>query len=355
MSKPKILVYAPAGEPPDILRAFEDAGYAVAMGDPAWSVPGGAHEEAFAAAARDAVAFMGTSIRATPITRRVIETAQRLRVIAKYTVGVDEVDIEAATELGILVCHAPTEANCFGVAEQTMAILLTLLKKTRERDAAVRAGRWREPAELGRHLGRRASDGYAGLTIGIVGLGRIGTRVAQLLAPWRTRVIACDPYVHPSAFLLAGVEAVSYETLLKESDVVSLHVVLTRETHNMLSDAQFAMMKPNAVVINTARGKLIDEAALARALTSKKIAGAGIDAFAVEPLENGSPLRALGDEILFSPHAASYNHGAGLLPGIEWATRSVFAALEGRVPDNVYNKDVIPRWTERFGGMTVTG
>lgn len=355
MSKPKVLIYASVSEPAGSFAALEEAGYQIAIGDPQWQVPGGDHEEAFAAATRDAVALIGTSIRATPITRRVFETAQRLRVIAKYSVGVDDVDTEAATELGIMVCHAPTESNCFGVAEQTIAVMLTILKKTRERDAAIREGRWREADSLGTHVGRRMSDGYAGLTIGIVGLGRIGTRVAQLLAPWRVRLIAYDPYVPPATFLLAGVEPVSYETLLRESDVVSLHVVLTRETLNMMSDAQFALMKPNAVVINTARGKLIDERALARALTSGRIAAAGIDAFEVEPLPADSPLRSVGDKILLSPHAASFNIGAGLGPGIVWAARSAVSALAGEVPDNVYNKDVIPRWKERFGGAAAIG
>jgi phosphoglycerate dehydrogenase-like enzyme len=148
---------------------------------------------------------MGTSIRHTPVSRRVMEASQRLRIVAKYTVGVDDIDVEAATELGIMVCHAPTEANCFGVAEQTMAFLLAVLKKVRERDADVRAGKWRSPEHATTFLGRRESDGYAGITIGLVGLGRIGTRVAQLLAPWRVRIVAYDPYIPPANFPLAGV------------------------------------------------------------------------------------------------------------------------------------------------------
>jgi D-3-phosphoglycerate dehydrogenase / 2-oxoglutarate reductase len=192
MSRPKILNFAPREEPAEIRRAIEDAGYEIVAGERAWQDPRSNHEEALTAAARDAVALMGTSIRSTPISRRVMEAAQRLRVVAKYTVGVDDIDVEAATDLGILVTHAPTEANCFGVAETTMAMMLTLLKKVRERDAAVRAGRWREPHLSATFLGRRF-DGHPGITVGLVGLGRIGTRVAQLLAPWRVRIIAYDP------------------------------------------------------------------------------------------------------------------------------------------------------------------
>ena len=162
MSKPKILIFASREEPPEIVAQLAATGCDIAYGEKAWLLPRGEHEEALADAARDAVALMGTSIRHTPISRAVMETSQRLRIIAKYTVGVDDVDTEAATDLGILVCHAPTEANCFGVAESTMAMLLAQLKKVSDRDAAVRAGRWREPQLSATFLGARMSDGYAG-------------------------------------------------------------------------------------------------------------------------------------------------------------------------------------------------
>jgi D-3-phosphoglycerate dehydrogenase len=299
---------------------------------------------------------MGTSIRHTPVTRRVMEASQRLRIVAKYSVGVDDIDTEGATDLGVMVCHAPTEANCFGVAEQTMAMMLAIQKKIRERDAGVRAGQWRVPGVSDtNYVGHRMSDGFPGQTVGIVGLGRIGTRFANLLAPWRNRVIAYDPYVQPAHFLIHGVERVDYETLLKESDVVSFHVVLTKETRYMLGERELGLMKPNAIVINTARGKVIDEAAVAKALAADQIRAAAIDAFEVEPLPMDSPLRALGDKVLLSPHSASYNEGGQLQPGVAWATRSVLAALNGKIPDNVYNREVLPRWHERFGGASISG
>jgi len=355
MSKPKILIFAPREESPEVIQKLEGTGCELALGDPAWLRPRGDHEQALAAAARDAVALMGTSMRHTPISRKVIEGCQRLRIVAKYTVGVDDVDVEAATEFGILVCHAPTEANCFGVAETTMAVMLAHLKKIRERDAAIRAGHWREPYLATTFVGSRQSDGYPGITIGLVGLGRIGTRVAQLLAPWRVRLLAYDPYIEPARFLLAGAERVDYETLLRQSDVVSFHVVLTKETRYMLAEPQLALMKPSAIVINTARGKVVDEAALARALATGRLRAAAIDAFEEEPVPADSPLRQLGDKVLMSPHSASFNDDGELRPGIAWATRSVVAALSGQVPDNVYNKEVIPRWKERFGGASLAG
>jgi len=136
--------------------------------------------------------------------------------------------------------------------------------------------------------------------------------------------------------------------------VVSFHVTLTKETRYMLRDEQIALMKPNAIVVNTARGKVIEEAAVARAIQEGRLRGAAIDAFEEEPLPMDSPLRALGSKVLLSPHSASFNEGGELRPGIQWALRSVLAALDGRIPDNVYNKDVIPRWRERFGDASVT-
>ncbi len=123
----------------------------------------------------------------------------------------------------------------------------------------------------------------------------------------------------------------------------------------MLGERELGLMKPGAVVINTARGKVVDEAALARALAAGRLYAAAIDAFEEEPLPLESPLRTLGDKVLLSPHSAGFNCGGELRPGVAWAARSVLAALSGQVPDNVYNKDVIPRWKERFGDAGVTG
>jgi D-3-phosphoglycerate dehydrogenase len=187
------------------------------------------------------------------------------------------------------VCHAPTESNCFGVAETTVTYMLTLLKKVAQRDADVRAGKWRTPDNFAYYVGSRASDGFPGQTIGLVGFGRIGTRVAQLLAPWRARLLAYDPYVPPAHFLTHGVTSVDYETLLRQSDVVSFHVVLTRETRHMLGAKELEHMKPSAIVLNTARGKVIDETALARAIEAGRLRAAAIDAFEEEPLPMDSP------------------------------------------------------------------
>jgi phosphoglycerate dehydrogenase-like enzyme len=352
--KPRVLIFAPREEPPDAIKAIENLGCEIVIGNRDWQLPRTHYEDDVVSQARDCVALMGTSMRHTPISRRVMEASQRLRIVAKYTVGVDDIDTEAATELGIMVCHAPTESNCFGVAETTVAMMLSLLKKLDERDADVRAGKWRTDENFAYFLGARQSDGFRGQTIGFVGFGRIASRVAQLLTPWRCRMLAYDPYVQPAQFLAHGVQQTDYGTLLRESDVVSFHVVLTKETRYMFGEEQLKLMKPNAVVINTARGKVIDEKAVARAITEGRIRGTAIDAFEEEPLPMDSPLRQLGNSALLSPHSASYTEGGELRQGVAWATRSVLTALKGGIPDNVYNKDVLPFWKQRFGGASVS-
>src|SRR5215213_10926659 len=128
-TKPKVLIFAPREEPPETIASIEGMGCELVFGDLNWQLPRSHHEDTVVEAARDAVALMGTSMRHTPISRRIMQASQRLRVVAKYTVGVDDIDTEAATELGIMVCHAPTESNCFGVAETTFAMMLASLKK----------------------------------------------------------------------------------------------------------------------------------------------------------------------------------------------------------------------------------
>jgi phosphoglycerate dehydrogenase-like enzyme len=255
MSKPKILIFAHARSRQRPSMRLKAWAVKSSSANRDWQLPRTTHEDAVVEPRAMQVALMGTSMRHTPISRRIMQASQRLRIVAKYTVGVDDIDTEAATDLGIMVCHAPTESNCFGVAETTITFMLSLLKKTAERDADVRAGKWRTAENFAYYVGSRSSDGFAGQTIGLVGLGRIGTRVAQLLAPWRARIIAYDPYVPPAHFLTHGVTAVDYETLLRESDVVSFHVVLTRETRYMFGEEQLKLMKPNAIVLNTARGR----------------------------------------------------------------------------------------------------
>lgn len=353
MASSKVFIFAPSDPTLESHRKLEQAGCELLLGSAGWNTPKGNNEDEICRMAEGTDALVGTSIRSTPITRRILEASPHLRIVAKYTIGVDDVDVDAATELGILVTHGPTESNWGGVAEGTIAMILAVLKQVRERDEYVKRGGWRAEELQGTYLGAR-QDGYPGITIGLVGLGRIGSRVTDLLRPWRVRVIAYDPYVPRDRFALTGAQGVDYETLLRESDVVSFHVVLTKETRGMLGAAQLAMMKRSAVLINTSRGGVVQEAALAEALDNGTIAAAAIDVYEDEPLPAESPLRELGHKVLLSPHMASSNVGSGLGPGITWATESVLQALNGEVPDSVYNKEVIPRWRERFAGKRAT-
>jgi phosphoglycerate dehydrogenase-like enzyme len=354
VSAAKVFIFAPADATGATHKRLEEHGCQLILGKASWDTPQGNSEAEMARMAEGCDALMGTSIRNAPISRKIMEGSGRLRVVAKYTIGVDDVDVEAATELGILVTHGPTESNWGGVAEGTIASMLTMLKKVRERDRHLKeGGEWRDPGLQGTYLGSRASDGWPGITLGLIGLGRIGSRIATLLRPWKMRILATDPYVPETKFAEHGVTRVDLDTLLRESDVVSLHVVLTRETRGMIGPRELALMKPTAILINTARGPCVQEAALTEALLKAQIAGAALDVFEWEPLSLDSPLRNLGDKVVLSPHMVSFNAGSGLGPGIQWATESVLAALRGEVPDNVYNKEVIPRWERRFGGTSV--
>lgn len=293
-------------------------------------------------------ALMGATIKRAPIDGEFLDRLPELRIVSKYTIGVEDVDLHAATARGVLVTHCPTEANWGGVAEGTVGFMLTLLKQVRERDRHVKGGGWRDSNLLGTYLGRR-SDGYCGLTIGIVGLGRCGTRVAELLSTWRVRMLACDPYVEEEQFERSGVIRTDLPTLLRESDVVTLHVTLTGETRGFIGAQELASMKPSAILINTSRGAVVNLDDLCDALETNRIAGAALDVLPEEPPDEQARILTLGDKVLLCPHMISANHPGTLQPAIPWATDATLAALRSRVPEHVYNVDAVPRWLARFG------
>ncbi len=349
MSKPKVLIYTPMGACDAQYARLEEAGCKLSWGDKEWRRAFGANAEKVFAIAEGREAIIGAVMRGFSFDRDFLKRLTDTRIIAKLTIGYDDVDLDAATDLGILVTHSPTEANWGGVAEGTMAMMLTILKKVRERDMHVRNGGWRDDSLNGTFLGAR-QDGYEGITVGIIGLGRIGSRLCDLLAPWRVKLIAYDPYVDESKYVHHNVKAVDLETLLRTSDVVTIHANLTEETTHLISEAQFGMMKPTAVLLNAARGPIVDEEALFFALDRNRIAGAALDVFEREPLDLQSPLRGLGDKILVSPHMVSGNKGASLEPAVPWTIANALAALRGELPKHIVNPEAIPRWRERFGG-----
>ena len=351
MQKPNVFIYTPVDQTGASHRELEAAGCALKLSNLSWHELTG-DMDIIEEVEEDTAALLGVAVRKILITREVMLKSPNLRIVAKYTVGTDDVDVEAATELGILVTHCPTEANWSGVAEGTMAMMLTLLKKVRERDQYVKEGGWRDESLQGTYLGRR-QDGYDGITIGIIGLGRIGSRLADLLAPWRVRVIAYDPYKGDQQFIHHDVERVELDELLAQSDVVTLHTNLTPETTGFMDADKFSKMKESAYLLNASRGAVVNENALFEALDKDQIAGAAIDVFEEEPLPKQSALLGLGNKILLSPHVITFNLGAGLITAIPWATKHVIQAMKGEVPEHVYNEEVIPQWVERFGGQSL--
>jgi D-3-phosphoglycerate dehydrogenase len=234
------------------------------------------------------------------LTRTVLERAERLRVISKWGVGTDAIDLAAASELGIRVTNTP---GMFGdeVADVAIGFLILLARRLHQTDRAVRAGEWAKPEGVS----------LAGRTMGVIGLGDIGRAVARRALAMGMRTIGAevDPTNRDRAESL-GVEVVQRDQLLAESDVVSLNVPLTPETRHLLNAETLGRMKRGAWIINTARGGLIDEPALVDALRNGQIGAAGLDVFEVEPLPPESPLRAF-DQLVLGSHNGSNTLEAG--------------------------------------------
>jgi D-3-phosphoglycerate dehydrogenase len=177
--------------------------------------------------------------------------------------------------------------------------------------------------------------------------------VAELLAPWRARVLAADPYVEAAKFESLGVERVELDSLLRESDVVTLHCNLTAETRGLIDRRRLALLKRSAVLINTARGRVVDVDALCDALAAGALAGAALDVLPEEPAPRDSRVLTFGDRVLLSPHMIAANQGGTLGAAIPWATATTLTALRGETPDNVYNADAVAKWLTRFGGKSL--
>jgi D-3-phosphoglycerate dehydrogenase len=230
---------------------------------------------------------------ATKVNAALLEKAPKLRVVGRAGVGVDNVDMDAATRRGILVMNTPG-GNAISVAEHTLALMLGLARSVPQASASVHAGKWEKSAFSGMEL--------RGKTLGLVGFGRVGTEVARRALAMGMKVLAYDPYVMPAAARELDVETLTLDELLQRSDVISLHSSLSPTTEKMINAAAIAKMKKGARIINCARGELIDEAALADALRSGHLGGAGLDTFAQEPPKN-SPLIGMPN-VIATPHIA---------------------------------------------------
>jgi D-3-phosphoglycerate dehydrogenase len=283
--------------------------------------------EEFLGEAEDCDALLNTY--AGPITADVMARMPKCRIIARYGIGVDTIDLDAATQAGIIVTNNPT--YCIEeVAEHTMALVLACARKVALYDRLVRGSRW----ELapGKPMFR-----VSGRTLGLVGFGNIARQVAVRAAAFGMRILFADPFVQEGRLDIPG-KKMELHGLLQESDFVSLHPPLTPETRKMINDAALSHMKPTAFLINCSRGPIVDTDALVRALDAKKIAGCALDTTDPEPLPDPHPLRGR-DSVIITPHVAWYSEQAlvGLQAGAPGDVRRV---LSGEWPVNVVNRAV---------------
>jgi len=258
--------------------------------EPGWHVEMPSREALLPALA----AAEGLIVRsATRVTAELLEHAPQLRVVGRAGVGVDNIDVEAATRRGVLVMNTPG-GNAVSVAEHTLALVLSLARSVPQLNASVHAGRWEKSGAAGVEI--------RGKTLGLVGLGRVGAEVARRARALEMNVLAFDPYISENVARELDVTLVPFDDLLGRSDFLSLHTALSPATQNLINAAAIARMKRGARLINTARGELVDEAALADALRSGQLAGAAVDVFAEEP-PRASPLVGLPG-VVATPHVA---------------------------------------------------
>lgn len=262
-----------------------------------------------------------------PMTARVIDGLKNCRAIIRYGIGVDTVDVKAATAKGIYVCNVPD----YGVDETSnhaISLILALARKLSVIHADVRKGHW--GLECGKPMHR-----FAGSTLGLIGLGRIASAIARKMAAFDLHIIAYDPFVSLEQAAALGVTLVDFETLVRTSDYISIHCPATEENRHMMNDETFAMMKPTAYLINAARGSIVDEAALIRALKAGRIAGAGLDVLEKEPIDANSELLTM-DNVIITSHFGGYSEEAILSLQVK-ATQEAVNILSGNPPFHAVN------------------
>ncbi len=296
------------------------------------------HAELFGRA--DVMMFSSRSI----CSREVMLAAPRLRGIVNPTIGLETVDLAAANELGIIVGHGATPENFLGMAEATVMLILMLMYQPRETEAVLRDRR-RRPRSTPKDVWARM---LRGRTVGLVGLGRIARGVVERLSGFGVNLVACDPFVGRDQ-APEGVKMMDLDTLLRSSDIVAVLVSITPESRGMLGERELALMKPSAYLVNTSRGEAIDEAALYRALREKRIAGAALDSFAVEPLPDDSPLRQL-DNVILTPHMVGHTQDA-FVSFPPAAVENITRILRGEPPLYCKNPEVIPAWQRRLANL----
>lgn len=281
--------------------------------------------------------YDGLLVLAPQVSSATLAGADRLSILARFGVGYDNVDVPACTAAGVILTITPDGVRR-PVAVSAITLLLALSHKLLIKDRLTRDGRWGERLN---HMGQ----GVRGRTLGIVGVGNIGREIFQLAAPFEMRHLGYDPFLKSA---VPGVEQVSLEELLRESDYVVICCALTPDTHHLLNADRLRLLKPNAYLINVARGPIVDQAALTVALTQHQIAGAGLDVFAVEPIAPNDPLLSL-DNVILSPHAVCWTDEC--FSGIgRSACQSLIDVANGQIPAHVVNRDVLAnsQWLKKL-------
>ena len=287
-------------------------------------------EEEIIALAQDADAILNCYAK---MSARVIQNLKRCRIIARYGIGVDNVDLAAATEAGILVTNVPD--YCVDeVSDHALALLLALARKIVTADAGVKSGTWNVTA----HAEIRRLRGQI---LGLLGFGKIATVLASKVQPLGMKVLVYDPYLAPALIAQHGAEAASLDRLLAEADAISVHVPLSPETANLISQRELAHMKPTTFLINTSRGGIVDEQALAVALKGGRLGGAALDVLSAEPPPPDHPLRQAPNMIL-TPHLAFYSRESVIELQTK-AAEEVARALKGEPPRSPVNSEVLAR------------
>jgi D-3-phosphoglycerate dehydrogenase len=287
-------------------------------------------------------------VLAPKVTAATLEGSERLSVVARFGVGYDNVDVPACTAAGVLLTITPDGVRR-PVALSVLTLLLALSHRLLEKDRLTREGRWAE--KLG-YMGQ----GVTGRTLGVIGFGNIGREVFRLAQPLGMRHLAFDPHLSPDAGQDLGVELVDLDTLLADSDFVAVCCALTPDTHHLINAARLARMKPNAYLINVARGPIVDQGALTSALQERRIAGAGLDVFEQEPVDPNDPILTL-DNVIVAPHAICWTDECFLGNGRS-ACESILDVAAGRAPRYVVNREVLERAElqaklQAFGGGAV--
>lgn len=271
--------------------------------------------------------YEGIIVRSrTKLTKNIIEVADNLKIIARAGVGVDNIDLDAATEKGIMVINSP-ESTSITVAEHTMGLLLTLARKLSIADKSVKEGKWEKKKFMGLELKNK--------TLGVIGMGRIGSQVVNRCKAFEMSVMAYDPYLPQEVANQMSVELTDLETVLKNSDFITIHVPLTPETKHLISTEEFKMMKETAFIANCARGGIIDEEALYVALSNNEIGGAALDVYEKEPPKEDYKLFEL-DNIVLTPHIAASTEEAQRDAAIIVADE-IIELIKGGTPQNILN------------------